>query len=84
MNKENKIVDFSSITEMLFGDETNIKEFAKAAIISFTDFQHQYNTYLLSGDELNFRKAGHKIKPVAQLLNLDLQKQVLEIQNQIL
>ena len=64
------IVDFSSLNEMLYGDDSYIKEFAEAAITSFTEFNTNYSQHLLSRDEENFRKAGHKIKPVAQMLGL--------------
>ena len=57
---------------MLYGEEKFIKEFSEAAIISFSEFREHYNKFLLNRDETNFRKAGHKIKPVAQMLGLDL------------
>lgn len=66
------LVDFSSLNEMLYGDDRYIKEFAEAAITSFTEFKAHYSIYLSSRDEENFRKAGHKIKPVAQMLGLQL------------
>lgn len=55
---------------MLYGEEKFISEFAEAAIISFSEFSEHYSTFLLNRDEENFRKAGHKIKPVAQMLGL--------------
>lgn len=60
---------------MLYGEEKFIKEFSEAAIESFSEFRENYQKYLLARDETNFRKAGHKIKPVAQMLGLD---QILE------
>lgn len=60
---------------MLYGEEKYIKEFAEAAIISFSEFSENYKKFLLSRDETNFRKAGHKIKPVIQMLGLG---QILE------
>ena len=57
---------------MLYGEEAYIKEFADAAVISFNEFKENYRKYLIIRDEINFRKAGHKIKPVAQMLGLDL------------
>ena len=56
---------------MLYGDEKYIKEFAEAAIGSFTEFKQDYSRHLLSRDETSFRKAGHKIKPVAQMLEIN-------------
>ena len=55
---------------MLYGDEKYIKEFAEAAIGSFTEFKEDYSKHLLVRDETSFRKAGHKIKPVAQMLEV--------------
>lgn len=72
MSDENKIVDFSTLNEMLFGETKYIKEFAEAAIISFQEFKENYTLFLIKRDEVNLRKAGHKIKPVAQMLGLEL------------
>lgn len=55
---------------MLYDDETYIREFASAAIQSFEEFSAHYTKYLLARDETNFRKAGHKIKPVALMLHI--------------
>lgn len=66
-----KLVNFTALNEMLYGDDRYIKEFAEAAILSFSEFNTHYAQYLAKRDEENFRKAGHKIKPVAQMLGLD-------------
>lgn len=57
---------------MLYGEAAYIKEFAEAALTSFKEFQENYCSFLKERDEVNFRKAGHKIKPVAQMLGLGL------------
>lgn len=57
---------------MLYGEAEYIKEFAEAALTSFKEFQDNYTLFLTNRDEVNFRKAGHKIKPVAQMLGLGL------------
>ena len=72
MSNSDKLVDFSSLTEMLYGETKYIKEFAEAAVLSFNEFQKNYSSFLTERDEVNFRKAGHKIKPVAQMLGLQL------------
>ncbi|MFY0697128.1 MAG: taurine dioxygenase [Balneola sp.] len=56
---------------MLYGDERYIKEFAEAAVLSFSEFKTNYSKYLEQRNEDAFRKAGHKIKPVAQMLGLN-------------
>lgn len=66
------LVDLTSLHEMLYGDENYIQEFSDAAVLSFTEFNEHYKKYLIARDETNFRKAGHKIKPVAQMLGLQL------------
>ena len=55
---------------MLFGEKKYIIEFCQAAVNSFEEYAKHYERYLLTGDETNLRKAGHKIKPVAQMLKL--------------
>lgn len=72
MSSQGKIVDFTTLNEMLFGEAKYIKEFADAAIISFEEFKENYTLFLIQRDEVNFRKAGHKIKPVAQMLGLNM------------
>ncbi|GAB5408810.1 MAG: hypothetical protein BalsKO_11750 [Balneolaceae bacterium] len=72
MSKKNNLVDFTTLTEMLYGETTYIKEFAEAALTSFSEFQENYSLFLKERDEVKFRKAGHKIKPVAQMLGLAL------------
>ncbi len=72
MSNSDKLVDFSSLIEMLYGEKKYIKEFAEAAVLSFDEFHKNYTSFLAERDEVNFRKAGHKIKPVAQMLGLQL------------
>lgn len=66
-----KLIDFTALNEMLYGDERYIKEFSEAAVISFFEFKTNYSKYLELRNEDAFRKAGHKIKPVAQMLGLN-------------
>lgn len=72
MSDQEKIVDFTTLNEMLFGEAKYIKEFAEAAVTSFQEFKENYRRFLTARDEINFRKAGHKIKPVAQMLGLNM------------
>lgn len=69
--KTNKYIDEDLISELVYHEEKFIKEFADASRKSFTEFRENYSKFLLKRDETNFRKAGHKIKPVAQMLNID-------------
>ena len=72
MNENNHIVDFSGLSEILYQNDDFISEFSAAAVESFSEFRDSYGKYLLERDETNFRKAGHKIKPVAQMLSLTM------------
>lgn len=65
-------VNPDQIAELVYNDEKYIKEFARASEQSFIEFKSHYGRYLLERDEDRFRKAGHKIKPVAQMLNIDV------------
>ena len=57
---------------MLFGEEKYIIEFSEASIQSFSEFSDNFTQFLLSRDIENLRKAGHKIKPVALMLNVNI------------
>lgn len=71
MSENKNLIDFSGLYEMLFDEEEYIKEFAEAALDSFSQFSNDYAKYLVVRDEENFRKAGHKIKPVVKMLSVD-------------
>lgn len=71
MNKNKNLVDVDLIHSMLYNDKAYVNEFANASIESFTEFNAGFKQYLLERDMDNLRRAGHKIKPVAQMLHLD-------------
>jgi len=60
------------VSELVLNDDKFIREFAEATEKSFSEFKSNYGHYLLKRDEEEFRKAGHKIKPVALMLNLEV------------
>lgn len=64
-------VDREKITNMLYDDEALVSEFAEATIQSFREFSQNFTRHLLSRNETDFRKAGHKIKPVAQMIGVE-------------
>lgn len=68
---EFKRVDIKLVSDMLYGEVKYVNEFAIASIDSFSEFSEHYKRYLLQRDMDNLRKAGHKIKPVAQMLKVD-------------
>ena len=65
------MVDVDLIGEMLYQDEKYIKEFAEASIQSFSEFKEQFRKYATARELENLRRAGHKIKPAALMLNLN-------------
>ena len=64
-------IDVDLIAKLVYNEEKYIKEFAGASLESFSEFKEDYSRYLLDRDETKFRKAGHKIKPIAQMLEID-------------
>lgn len=71
MSSGNQKIHRETIENMMYGEEKYIKEFAEASISSFTEFKEQFATHLLNRDIENLRRAGHKIKPAALMLNLE-------------
>lgn len=53
-----------------------IVEFSEASIESFSEFSTAFSKYIKANDMENLRRAGHKIKPVAQMLDAD---QIVEL-----
>lgn len=64
-------IDIEKIRNLLYDDAGFIKEFSDAASDSFRQFAERYENYLLQRNETEFRKAGHKIKPVALMIGVD-------------
>ncbi len=71
MNSTEKLVNIDLIREMLYDDDAYVKEFAEASVSSFTEFKAHFKESLISRDMDELRKAGHKIKPVCLMLNLN-------------
>lgn len=65
------IVEKQVIVDLLYGDEDYVSEFATASIESFTEFKAHFAKSMKTRDMKSLRKAGHKIKPVAQMMKLD-------------
>ncbi len=65
------LVDFDLIREMLYDEDAYVKEFSEASIQSFTEFRDQFKINLDENNLDGLRKAGHKIKPIAQMLHLN-------------
>lgn len=56
---------------MLYGDEDYLDEFVQVSIISFTEFKENFDKHLSNRDLASLRTTGHKVKPVAQMMNLN-------------
>lgn len=72
LSSENKFIDRQTISELLYGEEQHIEAFTNATKKSYGEFIDQYRKHLLNQDMANLRKAGHKIKPVSEMLNLTI------------
>ncbi len=68
MNKP--IVDREVIKNLLYGDDDYLDEFVQVSIISFTEFKENFDKHLSNRDLASLRTTGHKVKPVAQMMNL--------------
>ena len=53
---------------MLYNDGAYVTEFCNAGVSSFEEFIELYQKYLLNRNMADLRKAGHKIKPGAQMM----------------
>lgn len=59
------------ITNILFDDTEYVIEFCEAGVTSFKEFLDNYQKHLMNRNLEDFRKAGHKIKPGAQMMGAD-------------
>lgn len=60
------------IKELLFDDMEYLKEFCDAGQSSFSEFKENFHTNLVNRNMGELRKAGHKIKPGAQMMGADI------------
>lgn len=70
MDTKKPLVNKQIIIDLLFGDEDYVSEFAAASVESFTEFKNNFQQSMRMRDLTMLRKAGHKIKPVAQMMEL--------------
>lgn len=70
MSAEKLRIDFSSVINILDDEPKYVNDFCNAAISSFTKFKNDYRQYLLARELANLKNAGHRIKPVAQMLEI--------------
>lgn len=66
-----QFIDPDKITNMLFDDIEYVVEFCEAGVTSFEEFVTNFRTHLLDRNMEDLRKAGHKIKPGAQMMGAD-------------
>ncbi len=72
MDTNKQLVDVQLVRNMLYDDDGYVKEFAHASIESFTEFRDSFKQHVMDRDIDELRRAGHKIKPAALMLNLNL------------
>ena len=66
-----KFISPQKITEMLFDDPAYVAEFCEAGIVSFNEFIESFQSTVMDRNMEELRKAGHKIKPGAQMMGAD-------------
>lgn len=71
MSFETPLVDVDLVKQMLYQEEAYVKEFANASMQSFSEFKESFKLHVLARDMDSLRRAGHKIKPAALMLNLN-------------
>jgi hypothetical protein len=68
---KDKIVQFEQLSEIVGDDPAYFKEICEAAIMSFTYYRDDYIKSMQSNDLTLLKKAGHRIRPVAQMISVD-------------
>lgn len=63
-----QIIDPEKIENMLFDNAEYVAEFCEAGVTSFEEFIEKYSIHLMDRNMEDLRKAGHKIKPGAQMM----------------
>jgi uncharacterized protein YjgD (DUF1641 family) len=71
MDTNKPLFEKKIIVDLLYGDEEYVSEFIEASLESFTEFKNNFEKHLSARNEEELRNAGHKIKPIAQMLHLD-------------
>lgn len=66
------LIDPDKISNMLFDDPEYIIEFCEAGVSSFKEFSENFQKHLTDRNMEDLRKAGHKIKPGAQMMGADI------------
>ncbi len=84
MSTKGPLVDVELVRNMLYDDDAYVKEFAGASIQSFSEFKQSFRKHVLNRDMDELRKAGHKIKPAALMLNLNPVMDMYEESKQML
>ncbi len=70
LSEKDTLICFDRINEILDEDPKYLKEFCEAGIKSFTKFRDDFEESMRSHDLETLRKAGHRIKPVAQMIGV--------------
>lgn len=65
-------IDPDKISNILFDDPEYVIEFCEAGVASFKEFSESFQTHLIDRNMEDLRKAGHKIKPGAQMMGADM------------
>ncbi len=66
-----QFINPQKISDLLFNDEEYVAEFCEAGVSSFEEFMDDFQTHLLNRNMEDLQRAGHKIKPGAQMMGAD-------------
>lgn len=58
------------IKNILFDDDEYVIEFCEAGVTSFEEFIENFEKHLMNRNMKDLRKAGHKIKPGAEMMGV--------------
>lgn len=72
LSTENKLIKREVISDLLYGKDEYIEEFTEATKESYGEFIEKYRKHVINQNMSELRNAGHKIKPVSQMLNLSM------------
>lgn len=66
-----RFIDPDKIKNLLFNDEKYIAEFCEAGVATIGEFVEHYRIHLGNRDMQKLRKAGHKVRPGAQMMGVE-------------
>lgn len=79
-----RLIRIETVRKLLLGQEEYITEFATASIQSFGEFSDAFTEALLQRNMEKLRMAGHRIRPVATMLEVEQIVEEYELAKELL